>query len=282
MKKQSDTSIRILKDVERKNRDVVLVFPKKKILLSQEDYLSDYFYPGKEFTPEEIKKLEEKSSLRKASSYLHSLLRERRYTVKEVKDRLKRKYRLSENEISDLIRPYQEDKILDDVSYAEDFCENKRELGYGKDYIESKLFSKGISKEILNQVLNKNGNPEMNREIILSLLSRKDKANSEKPFNKRKEILFSLLLRRGLDREEANSLLNGYFESSKDNEDEKTRKRKAEYLKKEAEKCYNAVMKKNLTPYQKKARFLSARKEKGFRKEDIDSFLSIRGYTFND
>ena len=90
IKKQSGISTNTLKDVTRKDKNVLLVFPKRKILLSTEDYLSGYFYPGKEFSDDEILVLKKKSGLRKAESYLHSLLRNRRYTIKEVKDKLKK------------------------------------------------------------------------------------------------------------------------------------------------------------------------------------------------
>ena len=105
IKKQSGISTNTLKDVTRKDKNVLLVFPKWKILLSAEDYLSGYFYPGKEFSDDEILVLKKKSGLRKAESYLHSLLRNRRYTVKEVKDKLKKKYALGEEEINSLLSP---------------------------------------------------------------------------------------------------------------------------------------------------------------------------------
>ena len=152
IKKQSGISTNTLKDVTRKDKNVLLVFPKRKILLSTEDYLSGYFYPGKEFSDDEILVLKKKSGLRKAESYLHSLLRDRRYTVKEVKDKLKKKYVLGEEEINSLLSPYIEDQILDDESYAFDFYESKKEQGYGKNAIDAKLKRKGIPEEILHKL----------------------------------------------------------------------------------------------------------------------------------
>ncbi len=282
IKKQSGISTNTLKDVVRKDKNILLVFPKRKILLSTEDYLSGYFYPGKEFSDSEISTLKEKSSLCKAEGYLHSLLRNHRYTIKETTDKLKIKYALSEDKIHFLLSLYIEDKILDDESYAFDFYESRREQGYGENAIFAKLKRKGIPEEIIQKLRTQEEASSPSRDKILSLLERKDKPNLRKPIQKRKESLFAFLLRRGFNPSDAEKFIEDYFEALPRTKDEQTEQRKAEYLKKEGEKCYNAVRKKNLSSFQRKSKFLSSRREKGFLKEDIDSFLSQRGYTFHD
>ena len=78
------------------------------------------------------------------------------------------------------------------AEYLNDFYESKKEQGYGKNAIDAKLKRKGIPEEILHKLDKKEEESETNREQILSLLERKDKPNTRKPIQKRKEILFAL------------------------------------------------------------------------------------------
>ena len=285
IKKQSDISTEngissfTLTQVERKGKERLLFFGKKKVVLSTEDYLSGYYYPGKKFSPFERELLEEKSRLRKAQDYLSSLLGKKSYCEKEVEDKLKKKFHLSREERERLLSPYRKEGILNDESFAKDFAERKSEEGYGRKYIEAKLRRKGVSLETISRVSAK---IEPNREILFSLLSKKDRSLAAKPEKRRKEALFSFLLYRGFSFDEASSLLEDYSSSLPEENVTERRQKKTEYFKKEAEKCYNAVRKKKTDDYHRKASFRSKLIQKGFSSEEIDSFLNERGYKFHD
>ncbi|MFA6830254.1 MAG: RecX family transcriptional regulator [Bacilli bacterium] len=280
-KVQSKATSNIITDVVFSSGSYCLRFGKSEIILSDEAYLSGYYYPGKELTTEEKKKLISLSKNQKAGSYLSALLVHHRYTEKEVTDKIRQHFSLNQKEISLLLNPYIEAKIIDDYSYAQDFITEKKELGYGRKYLLQHLRFKGISKEILQ-------NPDIEQllsedqgDIIFSIVQSYDQKHNNYTIEKRKNCLMNLLLRRGYEINQAKKTIDDYFNSFSDEEIETEHKKRLELLISVAKKCYNSLLGRKADKEKIKNAFIRRMINEGFTYEEIKYVIEKERYYYD-
>lgn len=267
---------KISKVVAKKN-GVEITIDEEKYFLNIDDYLNDYYYPGKELSQEEILILEKKSQNKKAKDYLLYLISYKRYTKKELEMRLKKKYNLKKEDLDQLILPLIENEIIQDKQYAIDYCESKIELGYGKNKIYDDLKRKGISKEILFEL-----NPlfENERDVLPSLIEKMDHSKSSLTIEKRKEAITVSLIRRGYDIDTTRRYIEKYYSFFDEEKKMKEEEQRSVLLKKEAAKCYNSLSHKNWPNEKIKDSFIKKMMTKGFRYDEVQKI--IKEYPIND
>lgn|GEM_PF-753548 len=240
----------------------------KSLLLSPESYVSGYYYPGKVLSAGEFAALKEEASQRKVKDYLSRLLSSGRYTVKDVSDRLVRKYSLSEKEIRVLLAPYQEAGVLDDEAYAMDFLESRQGTVSGPRQLESKLREKGVPEEVLAQkevraLLNEN-------EVLLPEAARKLLLTATGTLSQRKEKVLSSLLRHGFSLSVSQEALSSALSSLSDEEKEELKKQESVGLTREAALCYNSLRHRKLEERALRTKFFQSLRRKGYALKDIE------------
>lgn len=274
MKRQSDNHSKAQRivSISSKGRRVILELDDRKIILSEEVFSDGFFYPGKELDEEEISRLENLSKQTAARTYLSTILSRSRYTEKTINDRLKMKFNLSREEITQIVSYYKEMGVIDDRRYAMDYLESKAENGYGIDYITLNLKKKGISKEIIDEIT-KDFDYEASSEHIYELIKKDYQKYSNLPLRKKKEKIITNLINKGFRRNDIDEALNDYL-SEADNEHLKIEHdNELVLLGKEAQKCYNSIKDKPIDMAKKKRVFYSRMLSRGFNAEDIKAYL---------
>lgn len=281
IKKLKGQTSKEITDLTVKGKEVIITIGKESIPVSYDAYLSNYYYPGKKLTVEEISKLKAEKKTIKATAYLSYLLSIGRYTEKQLKDRLKKKYQLSPYEIEKLIYPYKEAQVIDDLTYSQDYAESQIRTGHGKTAILANLRKRGIGPTILSSedFLSVFESTSFNLE---ELIKRADKAKRNQTIEKRKQSIFSFLIRRGYSSSESLKAIDAFYQGRSDEEKEQEENNRSSLLKQEAEKCYNSYAKRYPDKMKQKQRFFARLLEKGFSSSEIQGWLESSGNTFND
>ncbi len=139
---------------------------------------------------------------RKAKSFIFKLLAKRYKTEFEVRNTLKKKFNLSEEEINEIINEAKSIGLISDEYFARAFVESKTNKGYGSRYIKARLKSKGIE---FDEPLSPN------IEKVIEIIKRKygkELENSNQP--ERKKIMnkiFNFLSYRGFSSNEIKDIL---------------------------------------------------------------------------
>lgn len=274
MKRQSDNHSKAQKivSISSKGRKVILELDDRKIILSEEVFSDGFFYPGKELDEEEISRLENLSKQTAARTYLSTILSRSRYTEKTINDRLKMKFNLSREEITQIVSYYKEMGVIDDRRYAMDYLESKAENGYGIDYITLNLRKKGISKEIIDEVT-KDFDYESSSEHLYELIKKNYQKYSNLPLHKKKEKIITNLINKGYRRNDIDEALNDYLSEADDKHLKIEHDNELVLLGKEAQKCYNSIKDRPIDSTKKKRLFYSRMLNRGFNAEDIKEYL---------
>lgn len=282
IEKQSDTTSRTIVDISPEKNGVTIVFPSEKFILSLSDYSDGFYYPGKALTKEEFQRLKSCSKEKNAKDYIALLLQRHRYTIQEAKEKIRHRFSaFSEEKINSLLLPYQEAGVLNDFSYAEDFATLKSEGGYGKNYIVAELKKRGVSESILREKTI-TSQFEKSAAVLPSLIEKKDHLLRQSTVEKRKEVIQAFLIRRGYPLSAAREAIHLYYLKRGNAEKEEDQNLRSVLLKKEAQKCYNAIVRKTIDSHKKKALFFQRMKMKGFRYDEIESIAEREGYSFHD
>lgn len=280
-KKHSATASKeyVVEDVIQEKKKVYLIISGKKIALSIDNYLSDYYYPGKIISKEKYNELKDSENKNKAQEYLSYLLTHGRYTKKALKDKIKSKTKLSDDDIDNLIKPYIENGVINDKEYVLDYLEAKVEQGYGRNYLIQDLKKRGVNDSLLkDQEIDNYLNFGENK--IIQLIEKENQKKTNIPLRKRKENILSLLLRRGFDYAFSKESIDSFYQSYKENK--KDSETKLNLLKKEGRKCYNQLLKKYPDPQKRKSAFYQSLWKKGFERDEIEELCQREEYTFHD
>lgn len=268
-----------IREIRQEKNGVVLLVNKTEYLLSINDFTENYYYPNKELSCEEFQNLKEKSKNKKVTDYISFLLSSRRYTAKQIKDKLKTKFNLLDSLCEKFLLPYQESQILDDMSYAIDYCESKISSGYGKNYIIQKCKEKGISEDLISSEKIQSLF-EDHSNILIDLISKQNKIKKNLTIEQRKNAVIQYLLRRGFSFEDSNKAVCNFYSSLSAEEITKDSINRKLLLKKDAEKCYNLIVRKSISIDMKKNSFIKKLLSKGYRFEEIQPLL--KEYIFHD
>ncbi len=126
--------------------------------------------------------------------YAFGLIAKKRYTCRELKEKLEKKGFSAEP----IIERLKELNYLNDLEYARDYTIKKQNEGYGKYKIMYQLKNKGISEDIISDLQFSN---EKLEDIFLKKLQ-KIKGNKQK--------IYAFLINRGFDSEEIKNLIYKY------------------------------------------------------------------------
>jgi SOS response regulatory protein OraA/RecX len=274
-------SIHVIKDIEMKKKGILLLVDEEEFFLSPDSYSDAYYYPGKELTKEEYQDLKRASRDKKAKDYLVKLVSSRRYTHKELYDKIENKYHLGYKENELLLLPYVQAHIIDDKAYALDYCESKIAQGYGKRYLLEKLKAKGIKDSILQD-------KELEELFVISLdqieplINKANKSKKNKTIEERKTSIMQLLIRRGYTSSQAKGAIDHFYSSLSQEEKKEEERNRVNLLKKEADKCYNFLVRQNrYDARKKKDAFIKKLLAKGFHYDEIMTILT-EDYPFYD
>ncbi|OSS43030.1 Regulatory protein RecX [Desulfurella amilsii] len=128
--------------------------------------------------------------------YAFSLIAKKRYTAKELQDKLEKKG----FNLKPIINRLKELNYINDLEYAMDYKNKKQNEGYGKYKILFQLKNKGIGEEVLNSLEFSNDKIE---EIFLK------KIQKIKGDNKKQKI-YMFLVNRGFDSNDVKNLIYKY------------------------------------------------------------------------
>ncbi|WP_291491474.1 regulatory protein RecX [Desulfurella sp.] len=127
--------------------------------------------------------------------YAFKLISKKRYTSKELQEKLEQKGIDPEP----IINRLKELNYLNDLEYAIDYKNKKQNEGYGKYKILFQLKNKGISEDILNNLEFSNSKLE---EIFLSKI--------QKIKDNKKQKIYAFLINRGFDSNDIKNLIYKY------------------------------------------------------------------------
>lgn len=260
-------------DLSLKRDRVVLTIEGKRYEVSLDFHLDNLFYPKKEIDEETFSSIKREEKNIKARSYLKRTLLTKRYTVKGITDKLKALYEIKEKDIFILLKPYIESGILDDRRYAIDLQESLQEKGYSNRYIREQLSNRGVSPSLLEEIDDLD-----DEKTLLAYLKEEIKRTSDMTYQKKKEKLYQKALSRGFGRDLILSSLDTGL--SKDiSKDEKERDR---MLNNTAIRCYNNVVRRNISADKRKESFVNKLMREGFTYYEIKEWINREEKTFDD
>lgn len=223
--------------------------------------------------------LYEKAGLNKPIQYINTLLKNRRYSEKQLVEKTKSKFSLSEYELNSILDFYKSIGQIDDVLYAMDYIKYKgRE--YGKKIVEEKLKQKGIDECI---IYSEDVQHCFNcyKDLLIDFLDRKLKYKKFKSISELKQYLTHQAYLKKYSKDEIDYALYQLekqvdFKSHLLDEESKNNK-----LIVEAEKIYRSLAGES-DKYKKRAKFISKLKAKGYSNYEISTVIEERGLRFDD
>ena len=187
-----------IKNINKNNYKIA--FDNGECLLLDEDLFTDYyFYVDKDIDEDEYETIKQKSNLIKEKNYLISLLSKKNYSTNEIIFKLKNK-NISNDNINYLIEYLQNNNLLNDENYFNEYieCLNLKNYGYYK--IKEKLIQKGFKQEL---EYNKNIEFEKINNILPALIKKYNKESQ----NKKIILIKNSLLNSGFDFDLINEVL---------------------------------------------------------------------------
>lgn len=163
---------------------------------------------GDELEDEKITEIKEYDEFNYGKKIAYSFLSYRQRSKKELTKKLKDK-RISKSGIDKIIKLLEEQKFINDSTYAKMYLESKiRNKPMGKRLLQNKLFEKGIDKDIAEKTLNENYSEEKEMDSAKKLLEKYTKKIKGKDANEKKQKCYRYLISRGFDFEIVNKVVN--------------------------------------------------------------------------
>ena len=131
------------------------------------------------------------------------LLSRREHSQKEVKLKLQKKFKNSE-EIDDVIKKLVANNIINDTRFTEQYINSRKRRGFGSKKISYELLSKGINESIIDEVLS---NTDDWKELAKKEFNKKYKDGPSDDFKIRSKQK-NFLLNRGFSFEEIESVFS--------------------------------------------------------------------------
>lgn len=246
---------KVIRSVNVGKKKVQVRFNDEVIKISPETYLDFKLYPGKEISDKEYKAILKRDKYGEAYNYALGLLSKYTYSVSRLEEKLT-KNGFNKADIASTIKKLKESNLINDEDYVNNYIELANDKLYGEYKIRQELILKGIDKEYVDSLVFKEKDEIKKLNQLVKLL---DKKYVKDNYEKRKEHIYSALLRYGYSGELIKSALEDI--APKDDKLEK------ESLKKEYEK----------------AKLKYKGKYKGYELENkINEYLLRKGYKYND
>ena len=257
----------IIKDVVQKRGLVAVKINDEEILLTTSSYADYFLYPNKKLTRDEYINLLNEERFIKTKKYLSTILSRNRYTIQEVKNKVRNKFNLDDKKIDLLLKEYIESGILDDTSYCFDFIENGQMKGYSFDYLKYKLKQKGIADDILNKddILTLRIN---DYDSLLNLIVKLNEKNANVPLKSRKEKMTNYCLQHGYSYEQVKSCMEEFYSSDLFDLNSNIESEK-KLLNKKIVEFYNSLKNKGYSDKELRNKLITKLINKGFKYSDI-------------
>ncbi|MEO6694606.1 MAG: RecX family transcriptional regulator [Ignavibacteria bacterium] len=163
---------------------------------------------GDEIEEEKIKEIREQDEFNFGKKISYSFLSYRQRSKKELTKKLKEK-KISEVIIDKIIKLLEDQKYIDDSSFAKLFLESKiRSKPLGKRLLQIKLFEKGIDKETAENMLKENYSEEKELESAIKLYRKYSGKVKAKDSADKKQKCYRYLISRGFSFEIAGKVVN--------------------------------------------------------------------------
>ena len=252
---------KFIKKIKVNKKSIVISFSDgEKIEISEEAYVSNYLYVGKELSQKDIDKLLMVSSVKKLSSYAMSLLTKNHYTEWKMREKLYEKG--GEKEAVDyIINKLKELDLIDDKAFIEDYLGYAEERGFGKNKIKQELLKKGIFAEEIEKI---RFNSNIEKKKAVALIPMLEKRYAKYSYQQKKQHVYAALISRGFEHDVA-----AYAIIHLSNRDEKDEKKK---LKEDFKKIY-ARFSKKYEGRELKERVYRSLVSKGYKYSDISDLL---------
>ena len=161
----------IKQQVKNPQRYSIFVDEKYSFSLSELALINAELKLGQELSKDELAKLKEESDLDKAYNRILNLLARRVRSEWEIRDYLKRK-KYDEDAIDKLLNKLSERHLVNDLSFANAWVENRRLLkNMSKRKLTQELRAKRVSDEIIDEVMGLDETNEL--EVLRELVERK-------------------------------------------------------------------------------------------------------------
>ncbi|HLB66755.1 MAG TPA: RecX family transcriptional regulator [Candidatus Saccharimonadales bacterium] len=161
----------IKQQAKNQQRYSIFVDEKYSFSLSELALINAELKLGQELSKDELAKLKEESDLDKAYNRILNLLARRVRSEWEIRDYLKRK-KYDEDAIDKLLNKLSERHLVNDLSFANAWVENRRLLkNMSKRKLTQELRAKRVSDEIIDEVMGLDETNEL--EVLRELVERK-------------------------------------------------------------------------------------------------------------
>ena len=252
---------KVIKKIKVNKKAIAVTFSDgERIDISEEAYVSNYLYVGKELTQKDIDKLLQITSVKKLSTYALSLLSKGHYTEWKMREKLYAKGG-EKPDVDYVINKLKELDLLDDKAYIEDFLGYAEEKLWGKNKIKQELLKKGIFAEEIEKI---HFNVNTEKKKAIALIPSLEKKYAKYSYQQIKQHIYAALISRGFDHDVANYALSKI--SGKDEKDEKKK------LKEDFKKIY-ARFSKKYEGRELKERVYRSLISKGYKYSDISELL---------
>lgn len=176
-------------------KKVILRFEDEKMSISPNTYTEFKLYPGKVLTEKDIKDLNNLNEVDKYLESIKKLLAKGPRSEQEIKEKLIKKG-ANKTQTKLIIAKLKTYHLIDDNAYIEEIIENGEYKNHGKNKIIENLKKKGIPYESISKIeFNDKNELKKARNLIPSLEKKFAKYN----YSKKREHIYSFLLRNGFD-----------------------------------------------------------------------------------
>lgn len=237
------------------------------------------FTKDKQLTQEDKYTLYEKVGLLKPVEYVGRLLKNRRYTQKQIENKLNEKYTLTKDELNQIIKCYKDLGLIDDLQYAIDYS-NYKGNKYGKKIVVEKLKQKGVNECI---IYNRDVQHSFQsyKELLVEFFTRKLKYKKFKSLYELKQYLIHQAYLKQYDKNEIDYALEQLEKEVDLNQYILDQEQKNSRLILDAEKLYRNLQHET-SSVKKKNKFYSKLKAMGYSVSEINSVVEERGIKFDD
>lgn len=255
-------------EIKFKKKYVTLIFNSFKINISNTTYLENYYYVGKKISQSDIVNLKDKEKEININNYLNNILKKYTYSYKQIKIKLKEKYKLTDEKIEELLNPYVESNLISNKNYCFTLIDSLYLKKYSKEYIldrinkEEIIIDDDISSYLEQTCI-------YNKEFFFNVINKLDIRFKSYPINKRKDKIIDFFNKHGFYNKGYKSYLNDFYLNKEENDDIYKR------LQKDYQKINYQLKNKELSEFERKKKIISKLLQKGYSYQDINSILKL-------
>ncbi|HEX68435.1 MAG TPA: RecX family transcriptional regulator [bacterium] len=145
----------------------------------------------------------------KTYQYALKLLSSRKRSIKEIEEKLRKKFPSQKEKIAPLIEKFKKIGYLNDQDFAEAWIKDRLKFNpRGIKQIERELRNKGVEKEIIRKALEKHYPVSLEKEIMEKLARKKWEREKNVELIKRMERVYRYLLYRGFPAKEVKEIIS--------------------------------------------------------------------------